>query len=70
MKIVFEAVVMHVDWGMDNKVWVVEHENGKRELLTTSHGGEYIMSIDELNKKLKETAESLSGLMKIKQRIK
>lgn len=59
------AVVMHVGWEMDNEVWLVEFEDGKHRLVTTSHGAIYAMPISELQNKLKETQESADSLHQI-----
>jgi hypothetical protein len=67
MKKIYEAVVMHVGWEMDNAAWIIENEDGTREIRTTSYGGEYSMKMSELEEKIKETAASLDGLMRLKE---
>jgi len=67
MKPLFTAVVMHVGWECDNEAWVIENEQGDLEVKTTSHGGVYTMSMNELDEKIKETKESLDGLLKLKE---
>jgi hypothetical protein len=66
MKKVGEAVVLHEGWEMDNRAWVIEDEFGTRELRTTSHGGECVMTMNELDEKIMETEKSLNGLKMIK----
>ena len=63
MKKIYEAVVLHEGWEMDNLLWVVENDDGRRELRTTSHGSEYIMDTKEIMEKIAETKKSLAGLI-------
>jgi len=46
--------------------WIIEHEDGRRELRTTSHTSECEMPLRELEEKIIETQESLDGLLKAK----
>ena len=37
-KKIHTATILHEGWEMDNKMWVMEDENGSRTSLTTNHG--------------------------------
>lgn len=57
---------MHIGWELDNVGWIIEHEDGRRELRTTSHTSECEMTRQELEKKIVETQKSLNSLLKAK----
>jgi hypothetical protein len=65
-KEIFRFKIMHSGWELDNEGWIVEHEDGRRELRTTSHTSECEMSSRELEDKITETQNSLNGLLKVK----
>jgi hypothetical protein len=57
---------LHYSWELDNIGWIIEHEDGRRELKTTSHASECEMTSQALEKKIAETQKSLNGLLKAK----
>jgi len=65
-KEIFRFKILHAGWELDNEGWIVEHEDGHRELRTTNHTSECEMSLRELEEKIIETQESLDGLLKAK----
>jgi len=60
------AVVLHEGWEMDNEAWVVEDENGARELWTTNHGSPCPMTIADVDDHIKESEESITQLKNLK----
>ncbi len=65
-KLIFRFKIMHIGWELDNVGWIVEKEDGRRELRTTSHAAECEMTSESLDKKIAETKKSLDGLLKAK----
>ena len=66
MKIIHKCRVLHDGWELDNSLWVVENEDGSREIQTTNHGMKCGVDREELDHKIKETQESLDGLIAAK----
>lgn len=64
MNKIFEFIILHEGWEMDNKGWIEKQSNGILKLMTTGHGFKYEMSIEELSDKITETEKSLEGLKK------
>lgn len=64
-RVIHEAVVLHRGWEMDNYVYLVEMEGGKKKIITTSHGEWVEMSKKELIKKADETRNSLDDIESI-----
>ena len=56
----FEFPVLWSGWEMDNKGWIAE-KNGKRVIVLTSHGREYIASEAELAKRLQDYRDALAA---------
>lgn len=56
----FEFPVLWSGWEMDNKGWIAE-KNGKRVVVLTSHGSEYIATEAELAKRIKEYRTALGA---------
>ena len=65
-KEIFRFKILHAGWELDNEGWIIEHEDGRRALRTTSHTSECEMPLRELEEKIIETQESLDGLLKAK----
>jgi hypothetical protein len=65
-KEIFRFKIMHLSWELDNEGWIIEHEDGRQELRTTSHTNECETSLKELEDKIVETQNSLNGLLKAK----
>ena len=65
-KKIHTARVLRDGWEMDNEMWVVEDSNGCRVAVTTCHGGECPMSIDDIDATIKEAQNSIDGLNKTK----
>lgn len=65
-KEIFRFKVLHAGWELDNEGWIIENEDGRRELRTTSHTNECEMPVRELEEKIIETQESLDELLKAK----
>lgn len=63
-KEIFRFKILHAGWELDNEGWIIEHEDGRRELRTTSHTSEYETPLRELEEKIIETQESLDVLLK------
>lgn len=61
-KILCEAVVLHEDWEMDNRAWLVLMMDGKRQLLGTNHGGLYKLNMEELEEFLKAVEDSAASI--------
>ena len=58
-RVVYEFLIMRIEWEMDNYGWVTED----KRLFSTSHGGDpYEMSIDELNSYIEDTEVCLQNL--------
>lgn len=53
MKKIYEFPVMWAGWELDDKGWVALDDNGKKVIVLSNHGSEYIASIDELQEKIK-----------------
>lgn len=64
-KIIFVCTVLHDGWEMDNQAWVIELPDGDKQIMTTNHGGECVMSFREIKDKIDETQASLDGLLKL-----
>ncbi len=62
MKKIKSATVLHEGWEMDNEAWIEQDLNGKLHLMSTNHGRECVMTIEELDLKIKETEDSLKQL--------
>lgn len=65
-KLIFRFKILHYSWELDNIGWIIEHDDGRRELRTTSHASECEMTSQALEKKIAETQNSLNGLLKAK----
>jgi len=60
---IWEFEIPHVGWEMDNQGWI-EDNNGTLELITTNHDSREVMTMEALDRKIKEVTEWRSGLMK------
>lgn len=65
-KLILRFKILHSGWELDNIGWIIEHEDGHRELRTTSRTTECEMTAQALEKKIAETQRSLNGLLKAK----
>ena len=66
-KKIHTATILHEGWEMDNKMWVMEDENGSRTSHTTNHGCLCRMSINDINDAIKKAQDSIGGLEKAKE---
>lgn len=64
MKKIYEFPVMWSGWELDNKGWVALDDNGKRVIVLTNHGVEYIASNDELHEKIKSYTATIEATEK------
>jgi hypothetical protein len=62
--VLHEATVLHSGWEMDNQGWIVQLAQGGRAALTTEHGGVYLWTKADAEKKLAETEASAASLRK------
>jgi hypothetical protein len=53
MKKIYEFPVMWSGWELDDKGWIALDDSGKPVIILTSHGAEYVASIDVLQEKIK-----------------
>lgn len=61
-KILHAATILHADWEMDNKAWIVEMADGSVVALTTSHGGLCRWTREEAEENLAETEKSATSI--------
>jgi hypothetical protein len=66
MKKIHSALVLHEGWEMDNELWVLENDDGSRELRTTNHGGERKTNIQYIDEKIQEAERSIDELKEAK----
>jgi hypothetical protein len=64
VEILHEATILHEGWEMDNRGWIVKLEGGEVRALTTSHGGPYLWTKEELEGQIEVTRRSLDSLLK------
>ncbi len=50
---IYEFPVLWAGWEMDDKGWVALDDSGKKLIVLSNHGDEYVASIDELHEKIK-----------------
>lgn len=70
VKVVHVVAILHSGWEMDNEAWIVEMEDKSLKAFTTNHGGLCEWTLSELEEKIKETEESLTGLKEAQKLIK
>lgn len=61
-EVLHTATILHKGWEMDNEGWIAKMEDGTTKAFTTSHGGVYPWTKEELEKKIAETENSLAEL--------
>jgi len=66
---VHESRVLHDGWEMDNRVWVTGNEVNGFTAMTTNHGSECEMDLEEIDLKIEETKASLEGLEAVRKLI-
>ena len=65
-KVVYEFIVLHKGWEMDNEGWVTE--DGR--MWCTNHGGLYEMGATELHEFIDTTTKSLNQLLAVSELCK
>lgn len=63
-KIIFTFPVLYEGWECDSEAWVMEKSDGTRYLKMTSHGGEYIGDLSELEERCAEYTRVLNETQK------
>lgn len=54
MKKIYEFPVMWSGWELDDKGWVALDDSGKKIIVLSNHGTEYVASIDDLHEKIRK----------------
>jgi hypothetical protein len=63
-KVIFEFEVLYVDWESDNKAYVVENENGRREVIMSNHGNFYVAKTRDVLDKIAEYEQAITNSKK------
>jgi hypothetical protein len=64
-KIIYESVVMHKGWDMDNAACLVRMKDGSHKMFTTNHGAVCEMKGDSLNQLVKEAASYMRDIQSL-----
>ena len=70
VKVVHVVTILHCGWELDNYGWIVEMADKSLKAFTTNHAGLCEWTLSELEEKIKETEESLTGLKEAQKLIK